>query len=101
MAVMGAMTTPTDALPEPFAHICILPTHDAGKAKFFTSPSDARGFPVFTADQLRAALAAQAEAHKAELQRMQDNFDAACLALQDELRIAHDAIESAHGIKGE
>ena len=34
---------------EPFAHICILPTKDAGPTKFFTAPSDPRGFPVYRA----------------------------------------------------
>jgi hypothetical protein len=33
---------------EPVAHICILPTKDAGPTKFFTAPSDPRGFPVYT-----------------------------------------------------
>lgn len=32
---------------EPVAHICILPTKDAGPTKFFTAPSDPRGFPVY------------------------------------------------------
>jgi hypothetical protein len=36
---------------EPVAHICILPTKDAGPTKFFTAPSDPRGFPVFAAPQ--------------------------------------------------
>lgn len=36
---------------EPFAHICILPTKDAGPTKFFTAPSDPRGFPVYRAPQ--------------------------------------------------
>ena len=34
---------------EPFAHICVLPTKDAGPTKFFTAPSDPRGFPVYLA----------------------------------------------------
>ncbi len=34
---------------EPIAHICILPTKDAGPTKFFTAPSDPRGFPVYAA----------------------------------------------------
>jgi hypothetical protein len=34
---------------EPVAHICILPTKDAGPTKFFTAPSDPRGFPVYAA----------------------------------------------------
>jgi hypothetical protein len=33
---------------EPFAYLCVLPTKDAGPTKFFTAPSDPRGFPVFT-----------------------------------------------------
>jgi hypothetical protein len=32
---------------EPVAHICILNTKDAGPTKFFTAPSDPRGFPVY------------------------------------------------------
>jgi hypothetical protein len=32
---------------EPFAHICVITT-DAGPTKFFTAPSDPRGFPVYT-----------------------------------------------------
>lgn len=32
---------------EAVAHICVLPTKDAGPTKFFTSPSDPRGFPVY------------------------------------------------------
>ena len=39
---------------EPFAHICVLPTKDAGPTKFFTSPSDPRGFPVYTAPPERS-----------------------------------------------
>lgn len=31
----------------PFAHICVLPTKDAGPTKFFTAPSDPRGVPVY------------------------------------------------------
>jgi hypothetical protein len=39
----------TTKLAEPVAHIVILPTKDAGPTKFFTSPSDPRGFPVYAA----------------------------------------------------
>lgn len=34
---------------EPVAWLCIVNTADAGPTKFFTSPSDPRGFPVFAA----------------------------------------------------
>lgn len=33
---------------EPFAHICIVNTKDAGPTKFFTAPSDPRAIPVYT-----------------------------------------------------
>ena len=33
---------------EPFAHLCVILT-DAGLTKFFTAPSDPRGFPVYLA----------------------------------------------------
>lgn len=40
-------------MPEPYAHLCLLPTKDAGPTNFFTAPSDPRGFAVITTDQLR------------------------------------------------
>lgn len=33
---------------EPFAHICIVNTKDAGPTKFFTAPSDPRAIPLYT-----------------------------------------------------
>ena len=42
---------------EPVAHICILPTKDAGLTKFFTAPSDPRGFAVYTAPMPQPAPA--------------------------------------------
>ena len=38
---------PAQAEAVPVAHICILPTKDAGPTKFFTAPSDPRGFAVY------------------------------------------------------
>jgi hypothetical protein len=39
---------------EPFAHLCVILT-DAGLTKFFTAPSDPRGFPVYLAAGAAAA----------------------------------------------
>ena len=36
---------------EPFAYLCVLQTKDAGPTKFFTAPSDPRGFPVYTREK--------------------------------------------------
>ena len=51
---MADHTPKLPPMPEPLAHICVLPTKDAGPTKFFTAPSDTRGFPVHPADQVRA-----------------------------------------------
>jgi hypothetical protein len=50
-----------------------------------------------TIERLEAALAAQAEAHKAELQRMQDEFDKASLAMQDEINAVQGELDQVLG----
>jgi hypothetical protein len=44
---LRAGVAPAAQKQEPFAHICVITT-DAGPTKFFTAPSDPRGFPVYT-----------------------------------------------------
>jgi hypothetical protein len=51
--VKGKLAQPVAPSQEPVAHICILPTKDAGPTQFFTSPKDSRGFPVFRGPQAR------------------------------------------------
>lgn len=57
-ALKAALASAQAASAEPVAHICVLPTKDAGPTKFFTSPSDPRGFPVYTAPATAAKPAA-------------------------------------------
>lgn len=47
LAARRAIESLSRAPAEPVAHICVLPTKDAGPKKFFTAPSDPRGFPVY------------------------------------------------------
>jgi hypothetical protein len=92
-----------DTLPEPFAHICILPTHDAGNAKFFTAKSDQRGFAVYTADQLHAALAAQAEAHAVQMRKANaqaEHFEREWYLRGDEIDALRAQVEALHRERG-
>ena len=67
---------------EPVAHICILPTKDAGPTKFFTAPSDPRGFPVYTAPPA-AAQAERAAPVSAEVLAERERWTEAVMAELD------------------
>jgi hypothetical protein len=85
---------------EPVAHICILPTGDAGPTKFFTSPSDPRGFPVYAApvepaSQPREPLSREQVFNDDGI--MAANGEKAFLQM-DALMAIVGAVERAHGI---
>lgn len=63
-AVVGRLEPPVRPL-EPWAHVCVLPTKDAGLTKFFTAPSDPRGFGVYSGAQVGELLRLLDHAHSA------------------------------------
>jgi hypothetical protein len=57
----------------PFAYLCVVKT-DAGPTKFFTAPSDPRGFPVYLGAAPIAQQAAPAQAELESLRRDADRY---------------------------
>jgi hypothetical protein len=97
MAVMGAMTTPTDALTVVAWSGDGTFISDAVKQTSRQWFSSQYPTPLCTVESARAALAAQAETHKAELKRMQAEFDKASLAMQDEINAVQGELDQVLG----
>jgi hypothetical protein len=91
----GSASVELPPLPEPTHHLVRIVT-DAGPTTYFTAPGDPRGYPVYTADQLRAAASVE-RVPLTEEQIRQAVRGAGLMFTGPDIKVAR-AIEAAHGI---
>lgn len=80
---------------EPFAHICIVNTKDAGPTKFFTAPSDPRAIPVYTHPAPGVPDAVVRDAERYRWLRDSDHWPAAFVSSQEPEPIRGTDLDSA------